>query len=422
MIAKFTLPIFLISIFFILQVTNTSSQDDSLQKRGSEKIKVFVDDDGKFLQFLKTEVEYIDYVRDIHNAELYILITSRPTGSGGIEYQLFFSGEKRFKGITDTLTFFSKPSYTEFEIREALLKKIKIGLVRYIEKTLLSNNIIIKYKENKKENPAIDNWDNWVFTVNLSGSFSGEKSVNSISLYSYANADRVTEELKTSLFFNVSYNENNFKIPAYTIKSISRSQSAYSLIVKSIGEHFSIGGFAECFSSTYNNLKLSLNFSPAVEYDFFPYSESANKQFILLYKIGYTRNDYYEETIYKKNSEGLFSQTLTSAISMKQKWGSLGLSLTGYHYLKDIKKNRLQFSGNLNLRVFEGFSLNISTIFSMIHDQISLPRQGATDEEILLRQKEIETQYSYHCSIGFKYSFGSIFNNVVNPRFSYVGF
>ncbi|MBI5325982.1 MAG: hypothetical protein HZB41_12040, partial [Ignavibacteriae bacterium] len=55
--------------------------------------------------------------------------------------------------------------------------------------------------------------------------------------------------------------------------------------------------------------------------------------------------------------------------------------------------------------------------FSMIHDQLYLPKEGATLEEILLRRKALETTYSYFVSFGLSYTFGSVYSNVVNPRF-----
>lgn len=41
-----------------------------------------------------------------------------------------------------------------------------------------------------------------------------------------------------------------------------------------------------------------------------------------------------------------------------------------------------------------------------------------TPEEILTRRFRQGTTYQYFGSLGFSYSFGSIFNNVVNPRMS----
>lgn len=53
----------------------------------------------------------------------------------------------------------------------------------------------------------------------------------------------------------------------------------------------------------------------------------------------------------------------------------------------------------------------------MVRDQLSLSNEGATEEEVLLHRKEIATDYDYRFSIGFRYTFGSIYSNVVNPRF-----
>jgi hypothetical protein len=52
-----------------------------------------------------------------------------------------------------------------------------------------------------------------------------------------------------------------------------------------------------------------------------------------------------------------------------------------------------------------------------VRDQIFLARRGVTDSEILLRRRELATDFEYNFRIGFTYSFGSIYNNVVNSRF-----
>jgi hypothetical protein len=52
---------------------------------------------------------------------------------------------------------------------------------------------------------------------------------------------------------------------------------------------------------------------------------------------------------------------------------------------------------------------------------LSLRRGDASNEEILVRQRELATGYEYEFGFGISYTFGSIFNNVVNPRFRNVG-
>jgi hypothetical protein len=102
---------------------------------------------------------------------------------------------------------------------------------------------------------------------------------------------------------------------------------------------------------------------------------------------------------------------------MKERWGSLNASLEGSHYFHDFSKWKFNFFCNLNLRLFEGFSLDISGSYSAIRDQLSLRRGDASERDILTHQREIAKDYDYRMSFGFRYTFGSIFSNVVNPRF-----
>jgi hypothetical protein len=133
--------------------------------------------------------------------------------------------------------------------------------------------------------------------------------------------------------------------------------------------------------------------------------------------VDYTDIRYNEETFYDKNHEYLFDESLSGTFELKEKWGSVSATLEGSHYFHDFSKNRSRLHCNINLRLFEGFSLDIHGNVSMIHDQLSLPRESATEEEILLEQRQLATQYDYFFSLGLRYTFGSIYSNVVNPRF-----
>jgi hypothetical protein len=93
------------------------------------------------------------------------------------------------------------------------------------------------------------------------------------------------------------------------------------------------------------------------------------------------------------------------------------LELEGAHYFHDFSKNHVDLYSSINLRLWKGLTFDVFGSYSMIHDQLSLPKGGATFEEVLLSRKMLETNYSYYFSIGLSYSFGSIYSNVVNPRF-----
>jgi hypothetical protein len=86
-------------------------------------------------------------------------------------------------------------------------------------------------------------------------------------------------------------------------------------------------------------------------------------------------------------------------------------------YLHDLSKYRLETNGEVSLRIARGLSVSAELRASRIRDQISLPRRGATPEEILLRLRQLQSGYEYDFGIGVTYTFGSIFSAIVNPRF-----
>ena len=53
---------------------------------------------------------------------------------------------------------------------------------------------------------------------------------------------------------------------------------------------------------------------------------------------------------------------------------------------------------------------------SRVRNQVFLPSGGATDTDILLRRQALETSFTYFTDFSLSYTFGSIFNNIVNPR------
>ena len=90
-------------------------------------------------------------------------------------------------------------------------------------------------------------------------------------------------------------------------------------------------------------------------------------------------------------------------------------------YLSQLDKYHITANGGLEVRILKGLSVAFSGEASRRRDQLSLRRGDATNEEILVRQRELATGYEYEFSFGITYSFGSIFNNVVNPRFRNAG-
>ena len=223
--------------------------------------------------------------------------------------------------------------------------------------------------------------------------------------------------MKIELNAGASYNENNYNVEDYNYKNVSRSQNVNTVIVKSIDDHWSTGGYASAYSSIYSNIKFSYSLAPAIEYNLFKYSESTRKQLRFLYRFGYDFNYYNDTTIFFKIKEGFISHSLSIAFETKQIWGSVSTSVSWSNYLYDFNKNYLSVYSNVSLRIFGGLALNFTGGANFIHNQLALPKYDATIEDILLSRRSLETQYSYCGNAGFSFTFGSIYNNVVNPRF-----
>ena len=208
-----------------------------------------------------------------------------------------------------------------------------------------------------------------------------------------------------------------FDVGEEIIRSNYNIKYAHIHAVKSINDHWSYGGGISAQASTYNNMDLALEVMPGIEYNLFPYSESTRKQLRILYQAGYEYADYIDTTIYDKTREHLWLHELSIAYRIIQKWGTIDVDLGYSNYFHDWSKNNIDFGGEISLRIAKGLSLNLYGSYSIIHDQLSLVKGGVSPEEILLQIKQLETQYSYYLSIGVSYTFGSIYNNVVNPRF-----
>ena len=402
-------------VFCVLSLlSQETQQSDTLRK---DALNVFM----QSTDFIRKEIPYINYVRDIKDAGVYIIKTDQNTGAGGTEYTYFFVGQHEYAGMADTLKFVKLPDETQEETRQKEVNTLKTGLTRYVAKTPLSKYIKISFTEPLSETVTSDKWDNWVFRTSVNGFLNGEKSYNSTYLDGDLNISRVTDKLKVNARARYNYSVDNYEIEGENYRSENNSKSITGLVVRSLTNHWSYGGTVFVGSSSYNNYKLSYYFMPGIEYDIFPYSESTRRQLRLLYRAGFNQISYIDTTVYNKLNESLWQHSLTAAYEVVQKWGSIDITLEYSNYLHDWSKNNISLEGFIDLRIAKGLSVNFGGGASIIHDQLSLVKGGATAEEVLLRRKELETQYNYFTMFGLTYTFGSIYNNVVNPRFGNTG-
>jgi hypothetical protein len=403
-------------------VAETAAAQQSASPSRTNPIRIFLD--CNFFcdeDFLKREITFVDYMRDRRDADVHVLVTTQETGGGGTEYTLKFIGLGSFAGVEQTLKYSAPQTATADERRKGMAEVIKQGLVRYVSESPQSQRLKITFSpEEGVAKPAgqKDPWNLWVFRTNLGGSFNGEQSNTNRSIRGSASANRTTDDWRLSFSANANYRSEKFQLSdTETFETVSRNSGGDATIVKSLSQHWSAGLLGNAQSSTFLNYDLRLRIASGLEYDIFPYSQSTRRMLTFQYTIGFDSHNYREETIYEKTAEKLIDHKLTTSLSLRQPWGTASGSVDFSQYLTDPGKYSISAFGGTNIRLFKGFSFNIFTELSRTRDQIYLPKGEATTEEILVRQRQLATGYQYFLNFGISYSFGSIFNNIVNPRF-----
>jgi len=384
-------------------------------------LRVFLDCDACDENYFRTEITFIDYVRDRTDAEVHVLVTTQGTGGGGTEYTIKYIGLGRFSGVDQSLTHFSAQTQTDDERRSGLVATVRLGLVRYAAETPLASRLKVSFDPPKTAGaatPVHDPWNFWIFRIGSNGSFEGEESENEKSVRGSFSANRTTNQWKINFTAEADYSQEEFVLDeGETFRSVSRNIEADALVAKSLTDHWSLGTVGAFESSIFSNYELRTRLGGGIEYDVFPYGESTRRLLALLYTVGWEHADYLETTIYGKDDENLIDHRFETTLNLRQPWGSASASVEIAQYLNQPSKYRLTTVGGLEVRLFKGFSVELFAEASRRRDQLSLRRGDATNEEILVRQRELATGYQYDIGFGLSYSFGSIFNNIVNPRF-----
>lgn len=412
----FQLFIFLLICFI---PDNTKAQESNTEPDNLRKnaVRLFIDCRFCDMDYIRREIPYVNYVRDVKEAQVYVLETRQSTGSGGSKYTFTFLGQEEFEGMNDTLVYTSRPDDTRDHTREGRTQMLRMGLMRYVAKTPIFEEVQIRHTGRSVPEEVIDKWNYWVFELETRPRFELEESLKEMSFRNSVSAMKITPEWKIELDFDQRFTRTKYNFGDTTFTEDKNSKSLDNLIVKSIGEHWSAGAALDISASTFQNTKLNYEIYPSIEYNIFPYSQSTRRQLRLLYGIGYSCNKYIDTTIYNKVEDNLFGHKLEVAYQVQEKWGSINVSLEGSNYFYDFSKNRIELEGFINIRIVKGLSLSVFGNVARIHDQLSLVKAEISEADILLQLRELATEYSINGGIGLTYTFGSIYSNIVNPRF-----
>lgn len=415
----------LICFFLLTRLVNGMAQQEQ-----NDRLKVFIDcQSGCDLTFIRSEINIVDFLLDRIAADVHVLITEQDTGGGGDAYQLIFFGQQQFLGKKDTLRFINAPNNTDFEERDLLIKYLKLGLTPFIARTQSAGQIEIKMKvdgtkDSLQSAAALkkDPWNYWVFVTEAYGSLSKDAVYNESSLNGKLSARRITEESKLVIELTggknksaFEYTDDNGNLQKFVNRNNNFTFNQY--LIKSLNSHWSWGYLLEASRNTFSNNKFRTLLGTGIEYNIFPYKLVNTKSFTISYIADIRHNQYIDTSLYDKTRETLTGHSLRARLSLNQKWGTIRIGSEYRNYFHNWKYLNLQADVELEIRITGGLSFSIYSSGSLVRDQLFLPKEGATAQEVLTRRRQLASGYNFFTHCGISYRFGSKLNNFVNPRF-----
>ena len=370
--------------------------------------------------YIKQEIQFVNYMQNRQEADIYILATRQRTGAGGREVRLEFFGNNKYSAISDTITYFTDPNATDAIEREQMVKELKRGLLQFMVESPMIGLIDyqVQLAEGNSNSDIVDDpWNFWVFNIGGNGWWNGESSYSRIDLTGRFSASRVTEnhKLRINTFYN--YEESKFKLAEGDETFVRKSYNVHLQYVKSLGPKWSVGFNAGTGSSTFGNTDLSTTFKPAIEYNIYPYSEASTRRFSIYYSIGPEYYNYTDTTIFDRLSETRVRHGIDIEFNQIRKWGNISLDFGVQQYFHDMQLYNAYLNPNIEWQIFKGFSIDFGGYVSFVNDRINIAKSDITDEDILLQIKQLDTDFTYYTYFGLNYRFGSSYNNIVNPRF-----
>jgi len=393
---------------------------DSVQKDQTVP-KVFMICDFCDMDYYKNEIAHLVFVRDQRLADFNILFRVIRTGSGGEEYSLEFNGNNSYEGITVREKFNSTPNMSQNNIREGLLAAIKRGSLHFLIHSPLASNIEYEVKGLNNGQPADsirDKWNLWIFNVNANLFGSGQEYTSNISMGTSFSANRTSEKNLFETGFWYNKNSSVFKIEGQDpIHYSIMEYGIYSQDAVSLGKHWALGYNSSIYASTVSNLRSNLTIAPTIEYNIFPYSESTNRQFRFNYQMGIRQSSYVSPS-YRNHSSDLFlSQFFNIRYRLVKNWGNIGMGVGMLHLYDKENFYNINVSPSISWNIVKGLNFNVQGSYSVVRDQYFLKLDEATSTEVITGQTQLKSAYNFFVAMGISYSFGSIYNNVVNVRF-----
>jgi hypothetical protein len=375
-----------------------------------------------FESYLHETLSYFDFVRAPDLADLTLLIVRQPAANGGERFTVSATNGK--PALETARMFTAEASATDHDKREQLLQVAMRALHSALADTPHERAFELRLPTRTGRELSVleDPWDYWVLAPELKGSAEGESGYYWAELTGALTMRRITDASKlrlrgaytrTMTGYHLDDDEGWLRGNVYRWEA----RGVYAL---SIDRHWALGPTVVVRASEFENLEAHVHGGPLLEVNLFPYVESQTRQLRAAYQVGAWYNDYFERNVGDKTQETRAYHALSLIADFNQPWGSVQWAGQVNSFIDDPELYRLSTGATITLELFQGLAIGLEGHAAYVRDLVNLRGREISDEEIILWTAQQYTEYIFEAGVSFVYTFGSIHNTVVNPRFERV--
>lgn len=377
-----------------------------------------------FDNYLREELSYFDFVRDPRLADFTLLVVRQPAGNGGERFSATLFASAPGPGAAPiSRSFLAAPGAPAHDsrrrLRQALLRELQLALTGTPYEAAFELNL--PTRDETALGALLDPWNYWVIAPEVKGEGEGGSGYYFMDLTGSLTLRRITEASKLRLRFAYLRRFTGYRLEdGSRINGDVHGWEVRPIYARSLGTHWALGGTATVRANQFENLEGHVNGGPLVEFNVFPYTSNASEQLRFAYQAGAWANWYNEP-----NQEGAIRElrpyhALSIIADVNHAFGSVQWVGQINSFIDQPDHYRLSTGALLGLRLFEGLAINVEGQAALVRDQLSLRRRPVTDDELLLWTAQQATDYTFQVKFGISYTFGSVYNTIVNPRFARV--
>lgn len=381
-----------------------------------------------FEDYLKQRLSYFDFVRDPYLSDYTLVVVRQPSGGGGERFSLTIEKTKPTPATSDApkplpSSCTTKPGASNDDARREVLALVLRALLVELAGTPHAAEFAVTLAERTQtELGAVeDPWNFWVIVPSINAWGEGASGYYGVYIVGALTVRRITETSKLRLKGSYARDLKGYRLEdGERVSGDVYGSYGGALYAHSIGKHWALGATTTAKGDEWANLEVHVHGGPLIEYNVAPYTDNASRQLRFAYQVGAWANWYLEESVGDTMQEAHPYHALSVIAELNRPWGSLQCVGQLNSFIDEPELFRLSGGLNVAIRLARGLALDLNGNASWVRDQINLRGRTITNLELLLGTAEQPTDFQVNGSVGISYTFGSVHNTIVNPRFGRV--